>query len=55
MAGGNTDYIRGSMEVEAQSGAFSGFMGGTKYGGSAIALLTTLLVGLGALIVSLAA
>jgi len=42
MAGGNSDYIRGSMGVEAQSGAFSGFMGGTKYGGSAIALVVIL-------------
>lgn len=42
MAGGNSNYVRGSMEVEAQSGAFSGFMGGTKYGGSAIALIVLL-------------
>ena len=38
MAGGHSDYKRGSMEVDAQSGTFSGFMGGTKYGGSLIAL-----------------
>lgn len=39
MAGGNSDYTRGTMEVDAQSGTFSGFMGGTKYGGSAISLI----------------
>lgn len=42
MAGGHSDYTRGSMEVDAQAGAFSGFMGGTKYGGSAIALIVIL-------------
>lgn len=39
MAGGTSDYNRGSMEVDAQSSAFSGFMGLTKYGGAAIALV----------------
>ena len=38
MAGGHSDYERGTMKVDAQSGTFSGFMGGTKYGGSLIAL-----------------
>ena len=39
MAGGHSDYTHGSMEVDAQSGTFSGFMDGTKYGGSLIALV----------------
>jgi len=39
MAGGHSDYKRGSMEVSAQSGTFSGFMGGTVYGGAAVALI----------------
>lgn len=39
MAGGHSDYTHGTMKVDAQSGTFSGFMGGTKYGGSAIALI----------------
>lgn len=39
MAGGSSDYNRGSMEVAAQAGTFSGFMGGTKYGGAAVALI----------------
>jgi len=50
MASGHSDYTRGSMEVEAQSDTFSGFMGGTKYGGTAIALiviLPTLIFGVG--------
>lgn len=38
MAGGHSDYKHGSMQVDAQSGTFSGFMGGTLYGGSLIAL-----------------
>ena len=38
MAGGSSNYNRGSMEVEAQTGTFSGFMGGTKYGGALIVL-----------------
>jgi hypothetical protein len=39
MAGGHSDYTRGAMEIDAQSGAFSGFMSGTKYGGALIALV----------------
>lgn len=39
MAGGNSDYQHGTMEVGAQSGTFSGFMSGTVYGGAAIALV----------------
>ena len=39
MAGGHSDYTRGSMEVAAQSGTFSGFMGGTKYGSALVALI----------------
>lgn len=39
MAGGHSDYKHGSMEVTAQSGTFSGFMGGTIYGGAIIALI----------------
>ena len=39
MAGGHSDYTRGTMQVDAQSGTFSGFMGGTKYGGALIALV----------------
>ena len=38
MAGGHSDYQHGTMKVDAQSGTFSGFMGGTKYGGALIAL-----------------
>jgi hypothetical protein len=38
MAAGHSDYKHGSMKVDAQSGAFSGFMDGTKYGGALIAL-----------------
>ena len=38
MAGGHSDYTHGTMEVAAQTGTFAGFMGGTKYGGSLIAL-----------------
>lgn len=38
MAGGHSDYTHGTMEVGAQSGTFTGFMDGTKYGGSLIAL-----------------
>lgn len=50
MAGGSSDYKRGTMEVDAQAGTFDGFMGGTKYGGSAIALavlMPTLIFGVG--------
>lgn len=39
MAGGHSDYTHGTMEVDAQAGTFSGFMGYTKYGGSLIALV----------------
>ena len=39
MASGHSDYTHGTMEVDAQAGTFSGFMGGTKYGGSLIALV----------------
>jgi len=39
MAGGHSDYTRGTMEIEAQSGTFTGFMGGTKYGAALIALV----------------
>ena len=38
MAGGQSDYKHGTMKVDAQSGAFSGFMDGTKYGGALVAL-----------------
>jgi len=38
MAGGHSDYMHGTMEIGAQSGAFSGFMSGTKYGGALVAL-----------------
>ena len=39
MAGGHSDYTHGTMEVEAQSGTFTGFMDLTKYGGCLIALI----------------
>ena len=39
MAGGHSDYEHGTMKVDAQSGTFSGFMGGTKYGSALIALV----------------
>jgi len=42
MAGGHSDYKHGTMEVTAQSGTFDGFMGGTKYGGSLIALIVVM-------------
>ena len=42
MAGGHSDYKRGTMEVTAQSGTFSGFMGGTIYGGAVAALVVLL-------------
>ena len=38
MAGTHSDYKKGDMEVEAQRGTFSGFMGFTVYGGGLIAL-----------------
>ena len=39
MAGGHSDYNRGAMEINAQKGTFSGFMGGTVYGSSALILM----------------
>mgnify|MGYP000678147560 CR=1 FL=1 len=42
MAGGHSDYARGTMEVAAQTGTFSGFMGGMKYGGSLVALFVVM-------------
>lgn len=42
MAGGHSDYQHGTMEVAAQSGAFDGFMSGTKYGGSLVALIVVM-------------
>lgn len=39
MAAGHSDYTRGKMPVEAQSGTFSGFMGLTVYGGCAIGVI----------------
>lgn len=42
MAGGHSDYKHGTMEVAAQSGTFSGFMGGTKYGSALVALVVTM-------------
>lgn len=42
MASGHSDYTHGTMEVEAQAGTFSGFMGGTKYGASLIALVVVM-------------
>lgn len=39
MAAGHSDYEHGSMDVNAQSGTFSGFMNGTVYGGGAIGLI----------------
>jgi len=38
MAGSHSDYEKGSMEVDAQRGTFSGFMGFTIYGGGLIGL-----------------
>lgn len=38
MAIGQSDYTHGTMEVDAQSGTFSGFMDGTKYGGALVTL-----------------
>lgn len=38
MAGTHSDYNKGDMEVGAQRGTFSGFMGFTIYGGGLIAL-----------------
>ncbi|MGB0906215.1 MAG: hypothetical protein ACPGVT_01885 [Maricaulaceae bacterium] len=39
MAAGNSNYIQGSMPVEAQKGTFGGFMSMTVYGGSLIAFM----------------
>jgi hypothetical protein len=39
MAGGSSNYTRGEMKVDAQAGTFSGFMGGTIYGGALVALV----------------
>lgn len=39
MASANSDYISGSMPVEAQSSTFGGFMNLTVYGGCFIAFL----------------
>ena len=39
MASGHSDYTRGKMPVQAQSGTFSGFMGLTVYGGCALAVI----------------
>lgn len=39
MAADSSNYTRGEMDVKAQTGAFGGFMGLTKYGGAAVALV----------------
>lgn len=39
MAGGSSNYNRGDMKVDAQGRTFSGFMGGTVYGGVMVALV----------------
>lgn len=39
MASESSNYTRGEMDVRAQSGSFGGFMGLTKYGGTAVALV----------------
>ena len=39
MASGSSNYNRGEMNVQAQSGTFGGFMGLTKYGSVAVALV----------------
>jgi len=39
MASGHSDYTRGKMPVKAQSGTFSGFMGLTVYGTSALGVI----------------
>jgi len=39
MASGSSNYNRGEMDVQEQSGTFGGFMGLTKYGGVAVALV----------------
>ncbi len=42
MATGSSNYNRGEMDVKAQSASFGGFMGLTKYGGAAVALIVML-------------
>jgi len=42
MAAGSSNYNRGEMEINAQSGTFTGFMSGTKYGGVAIMLVVVM-------------
>ncbi len=39
MASEHSDYVRGTMGVDAHKHTFGGFMGFTKYGGAAIALI----------------
>ena len=39
MAGGQSDYTRGDMEIKAQRGTFDGFMVGTIYGGAALVVI----------------
>jgi len=39
MAANSSNYTRGEMDVKAQTGAFGGFMGLTKYGGAAVSLV----------------
>lgn len=39
MAAGSSNYTRGEMDVDSQSRSFGGFMGLTKYGGTAVALI----------------
>jgi len=39
MAAGHSDYTRGKMPVQAQSGTFSGFMGLTVYGSCALGVI----------------
>ncbi len=39
MATDHSDYVRGTMGVTGHKKTFGGFMGFTKYGGAAIALL----------------
>ncbi len=39
MAGADSNYNRGDMEITEQKGTFGGFMGLTVYGGALIALM----------------
>lgn len=39
MATEHSDYVRGTMSVEDHKATFGGFMGFTKYGGAAVALI----------------